>query len=289
MKYRMIQRCRPAFPIRLMCRCLRVSPSGYYGWVTQEPSARARENARLLARIRVLHADQDGVVGSPRIWEDLRYAGEQCGRHRVARLMRRAGLHGVPQRRRWRTKPAGARPPGTRNHLARDFRATAPNTKWVTDITYIRTAEHWLYLCIVLDLYSGLVVGWSMSPRQDRQLVGQAVLMALWQRPARTPVILHSDRGCQFTSEEYQRLLEAHQVTGSMSAVGSCADNAAAESFFGVLKRERVNRQHYQTRAEARADIFDYIERCHNPRQRRRLEMQQREPVLLTQPSVISG
>ena len=128
-----------------------------------------------------------------------------------------------------------------------------------------------------------------MSPHQDRQLVVQAVLMALWQRPGRTPVILHSDRGCQFTSEEYQRFLESHQVICSMSAVGSCADNAAAESFFGVLKRERVNRQHYRTRAEARADIFDYIERSHNPRQRRRLDMQQQAERLLTQPSVISG
>ena len=128
-----------------------------------------------------------------------------------------------------------------------------------------------------------------MSPHQDRQLVVQAVLMALWQRPDRIPVILHSDRGCQFTSEEYQRFLAAHHITGSMSAVGSCADNAAAESFFGVLKRERVNRQQYRTRAEARADIFDYIERCHNPRQRRRLDMQQQEQRLLTQPSVISG
>lgn len=289
MKYRMSQRCREAFPLRMMCRCLRVSPSGDYGWVTRVPSARAQENVRLLERIRALHADHDGVVGSPRIWEDLRYAGERCGRHRVARLMRRAGLHGMPQRRQCRKKPVGARPSGTRNHLDRDFRATAPNTKWVTDITYIRTAEHWLYFCIVLDLYSGLVVGWSMSPRQDRQLVVQAVLMALWQRPARTPVILHSDRGCQFTSEEYQRFLAAHHITGSMSAVGSCADNAAAESFFGVLKRERVNRQRYRTRAEARADIFDYIERCHNPRQRRRLEMQQQREELLPQPSVKMG
>ena len=285
----MIQRCRNGFPIRMMCRWLRVSPSGYYGWATRVPSARAQENVRLLERIRTLHAHHDGVVGSPRIWEDLRYAGEQCGRHRVARLMRQAELQGVPQRRRWRKKPSGARPSGTRNHLERDFRAVAPNTKWVTDITYIRTAEHWLYLCVVLDLYSGLIVGWSMSPRQDRQLVVQAVLMALWQRPARSPVILHSDRGCQFTSEEYQRFLEAHQVICSMSAVGSCADNAAAESFFGVLKRERVNRQHYRTRAEARADIFDYIERCHNPRQRRRLDMQQQRERLLTQPSVITG
>jgi putative transposase len=132
-------------------------------------------------------------------------------------------------------KRTGVRPVGTQNHLNRDFTAAAPNTKWVTDITYIRTAEHWLYLCVVLDLYSGLVVGWSMSARQDRQLVVQAVLMAMWQRPGHTPVILHSDRRCQFTSEEYQRFLAAHQVTCSMSAVGSCADNAVAESFFGRL------------------------------------------------------
>jgi len=268
---------------------LRVSSSGYYGWVTRPLSGRAQENARLLARIHQLHADHDGVVGSPRIWEDLRYAGERCGRHRVARLMRRAGLQGVPQRRRWRKKPAGVRPAGSQNHLNRDFSATASNTKWVTDITYIRTAEHWLYLCVVLDLYSGLVVGWSMSPQQDRQLVVHAVLMALWQRPACTSVILHSDRGCQFTSEAYQRFLESHQIICSMSAVGSCADNAAAESVFGVLKRERGNRMHSRTRAEARADIFAYIERRHNPRQRRRLDMQQQRERLFTQPSVISG
>ena len=242
-----------------------------------------------LSRIRHQHTESDGVSGSPRIWEDLRYAGEGCGRHRVARLMRRAGLCGVPQRRRWRAKSSGQRPAGTQNHLGRDFHASSPNTKWVTDITYVRTAEHWLYLCVVLDLYSGLIVGWSRSPHQDRQLVVQAVLMALWQRPARTPVNLHSDRGCQFTSEEYQRFLAAHQITCSMSAVGSCADNAAAESFFGRLKRERVNRRHYQTRAAARADIFDYIERWHNPRQRRRLEQQQQGEKLLTQLSVEMG
>jgi putative transposase len=289
MKFRMIQRCRDAFPIRLMCRCLRVSASGYYGWTTRLPSARTTENARLLARMRDLHTQHEGVLGSPRMWEELRYAGERCGRHRVARLMRHAGLQGVPQRRRWRRKASGLPPAGTQNHLERDFTATTPNTKWVTDITYIRTAEHWLYLCIVLDLYSGVIVGWSMSPRQDRQLVVHAVLMALWQRPTRTPVILHSDRGCQFTSDEYQQFLAAHQVTCSMSAVGSCADNAAAESFFGRLKRERVNRRQYRTRAEARADIFDYIERWHNPRQRRRLAFQQERQKLLTHLSVEMG
>jgi putative transposase len=203
--------------------------------------------------------------------------------------MRRAGLRGIPQRRRWRTKPSGTPPMGTRNHLERDCTAPAPNTKWVTDITYIRTAEHWLYLCIVLDRYSGLVVGCSMRPRQDRPLVVPAVLMALWQRSPRPPVLLHSERGCQFTSEEYHRFLAAHQVTCSMSAVGSCADNAAAESFFEVLKRERVNRRRYRRRAEARADIFDDIERRHNPRQRRRLERQHQGEKLLTQPSVETG
>lgn len=142
MQSRMIQRCRTTFPIRMRCRCLRVSSSGYYGWGTRPPSGRAQENTRVLVRIHQLHADQDGVVGSPRIWEDLRYAGERCGRHRVARLMRRAGLYGVPQRRRWQKKPSSTRPEGTRNHLNRDFTAAAPNIKWVTDITYIRTAEH---------------------------------------------------------------------------------------------------------------------------------------------------
>jgi putative transposase len=289
MKDRMIQRGRDAFPIRWMGRCLRVSASGDDGWATRTPSRRTAENARLVRRMRELHTEHDGVLGSPRMWEELRYAGERCGRHRVARLMRRAGLQGVPQRRRWRRKTSGLPPAGTQNHLERDFTATAPNTKWVTDITYIRTAEHWLYLCIVLDLHSGVVVGGSMSPRQDRHLVMQAVLMAVWQRPGRTPVILHSDRGCQFTSEEYQSFLAAHHITCSMSAVGSCADNAAAESFFGVLKRERVNRRPYRTRAEARADLFDYIERWHNPRQRRRLAVQQEGKQRLTQVSVETG
>jgi putative transposase len=248
-KYRLIERCRDAFPVRLMCRCLRVSPSGYYGWRDRPASGRAQANQRLLVHIRALHAESDGVLGSPRMWDELRYRGERCSRHRVAWLMRREGLRGIPQPRRWRRKPTGTRPASVENHLARDFTAEQPNTKWVTDITYIRTAEGWLYLSVVMDLFSGKIVGWSMSPRQDRQLVLQAVLMALWQRTDRSPVVLHSDRGCQFTSDEYQHSLRGHQLRCSMSAVGTCADNAAAESFFGLLKRERVNRRQYRTRA----------------------------------------
>jgi putative transposase len=285
----MIERCREAFPVRLMCRCLRVSASGYYGWRARPASRRKQANERLLARIRRLHAESDGVFGSPRMFEELRYLGEPCSRNRVARLMRDDGLRGIPQRRRWRTKRTGTRPDHVQNHLARDFTADEPNTKWVTDITYIRTAEGWLYLAVVVDLYSGRVVGWSMSARQDRQLVLQAVLMALWQRTDRSPVILHSDRGCQFTSDEYQRFLKGHQLRSSMSAVGSCADNAAAESFFGMLKRERVNRRQYLTRAEVRADVFDYIERFHNPRRVRRTEQRETEKVGLTQLSVEKG
>lgn len=286
MKYRMIERCRDAYPVRMMCGCLKVSPSGYYAWRVRTPSDRAKDNERLLGRIEKLHVASDGVKGCPRIWEDLRYEGESCSKNRVARLMREAGLQGIPQRRKWRRKSSGARPIGVTNHLDRQFEALAPNSKWVADITYIRTGEHWLYLCVVVDLHFGIVVGWSMSRRQDRQLVVQAVLMALWQREDRSPVILHSDRGTQFTSEEYQRFLRGHNLICSMSAVGSCADNAAAESFFGLLKRERVNRRQYRTRAEARADVFDYIERFHNPRKRRQLEMNK---VGLTKPSVESG
>jgi len=285
----MIDRCRDAFPVRLMCRCLRVSASGYYGWRDRPASGRRQANQRLLARIRVLHAESDGVLGSPRMWEELRYRDEPCSRNRVARLMRNDGLRGIPQRRRWRKKPTGTRPDHVQNHLARDFNADQPNTKWVTDITYIRTAEGWLYLSVVVDLYSGRVVGWSMSARQDRQLVLQAVLMALWQRTDRSPVILHSDRGCQFTSDEYQRFLQGHRIRSSMSAVGTCADNAAAESFFGLLKRERVNRRQYRTRSEARADVFDLLERFHNPRKTRKIDQLEKEEVSLIQPSVRKG
>ena len=207
----MIERCRDAFPIRLMCRCLHVSSSGYYDWQDRPLSHRARDNQRLLERIKTIHEGSDGVMGSPRIWKELRYVRRAVRANRVARLMHQQGLHGIPQRKRWRKKVCGQRPENVRNHLQRDFTASEPNTRWVTDITYVRTQESWLYLCVVVDLYSGIVVGWSMSHCQDRQLVLQAVLMALWQREAKTTVILHSDRGCQFTSDEYQRFLQGTQ------------------------------------------------------------------------------
>ena len=267
----MIERCRDTFPITMMCRLLKVSGSGYYDWRVRQPGNRLQDNSRLLRRIRTLHADSNGVFGSPRMHDELRYLGETCSLNRVARLMQSAGLIGIPARKQWRKKSSGVRPDHITNHLQRDFTAQQADTKWVTDITYVRTAEGWLYLAVVIDLYSGLVVGWSMSQHMDRQLVVQAVLMALWQKQATGKVILHSDRGSQYTSHEYQLFLATHGIVSSMSAVGSCYDNAAAESFFGVLKRERVNRKRYLTRAQVRSDIFDYIERFHNQRKQRHL------------------
>ena len=267
----MIQRCREDFPVSMMCRLLKVSTSGYYEWCSRPPSARSQDNARLLRKVRHMHEESNGVFGSPRIWEDLRYDGETCSLNRVARLMKSNTLIGIPSKKQWRKRKSGDRPGDIINHLNRDFSASATNIKWVTDITYVRTGEGWLYLAVVVDLCHGQVVGWSMSHRMETQLVMQAVLMALWQKKDRAAVILHSDRGSQYTSHEYQCFLKDHNITSSMSAVGSCYDNAAAESFFGLLKRERVNRRRYVTRAEARADIFDYIERFYNQRKMRKL------------------
>jgi putative transposase len=255
----------------MMCRLLNVSTSGYYEWRSRKPGERQQDNTRLLKKIRDIHQDSDGVFGSPRIYEELRYRGETCSLNRVARLMQSNVMAGIPCKRQWRKRKPGMRPDDIRNHLNRDFAATEANMKWVTDITYVRTGEGWLYLAVIIDLYDGLVIGWSMSSRMRKQLVIQAVLMALWRKQDKVSVILHSDRGSQYTSHEYQQFLKDHKIVSSMSAVGSCYDNAAAESFFGVLKRERVNRRYYVTRAEARADIFDYIETFYNWRKRRKL------------------
>nr|WP_095533328.1 IS3 family transposase [Vibrio spartinae] len=273
-RYLAISRCRDVFSIRLMCRCLRVSPSGYYAWVERQPSARALANATLLKRMREIHDDSGGIIGAPRMHEDLQAEGLKASLNRVARLMSANGLYGWPRKKGRGAKRQSARPDGLKNHLERDFNALEPETKWVTDITEIGTLEGKLYLCVVLDLFNKLIVGWSMHHRQDRYMVIRAVEMAVWQRQERHHVILHSDRGTQFTSGDYQRFLKQKNLTSSMSAVGHCADNAACEGFFGVMKRERINYRQYRTRNEARADIFDYIERFHNPRMRRRLANQ---------------
>ncbi len=264
----MIASCCRLFPIRMMCRLLCVSPSGYYARQARPKSLRAKANTELTKEIRRIHTASDEVYGSPKIWKELQGQGQPCGQHRVARLMKQEGLQGIPSKKRWRTRKTGTRPEGVTNHLARDFSAVMPNTKWVTDITYIPTAEGWLYLAVVLDLFSRQVIGWAMHPQQDCGLVLQAVQMAEEQRTTSTAVVLHSDRGTQYTAHEFQAFLHTHGMISSMSGVGNCYDNAVAESFFGLLKRERIHRRCYRTRAEARTDIFDYIERFYN-RQRR--------------------
>jgi putative transposase len=221
--------------------------------------------------------------------EDLRDEGETASKNRIARLMAAEGLQGWPRRKNRRFGKRTARPEGVTNLLERDFTALEPESKWVTDITEIATQEGKLFLCVVLDLYSKLVVGWSMHHRQDRHMVIRAVEMAVWQRQGGWSVILHSDRGAQFTSGDYQRFLRRNTLICSMSAVGHCGDNAACEGFFGLLKRERVAHRQYRTRDEARADLFNYIERFHNPRMRRRVARDDLKVSALLKLSVETG
>ncbi len=251
-----------------MCRLLRVSASGYYAWRQRPESPHCRSNSRLLAEIRTIHAKSTETYGSLRVRAELLENGHTCGRHRVARLMRSAGLQGIPKRRFRRTTTSDHKHPVAPNRLAQDFTATAPNQRWVADITYIGTGEGWLYLAVILDLYSRKVVGWSTSARLQRDLVLEALNMALGRRTPESGLIHHSDRGSQYASHDFQKLLRDQGIECSMSGVGNCYDNAVAESFFALLKRERVHRRHYQTRAEATADIFQYIEIFYN-RQRR--------------------
>jgi len=255
-----------------MCRCLKVSSSGYYAWEKRPPSPRQVDNDRLLGRICEIHEDSRGAIGVPRMHEDLREAGETASQNRIARLMASAGLQGWPRKKKLGLRyPPVLTPVDVQNQLQHDFAALEPEAKWVTDITELKTGDRKLYLCVVIDLFSKLVVGWSMHHRQDRQMVIRAVEMAVWQRQKSCDVILHSDRGSQFRSTDYQRFLKQNALICSMSAVGHCGDNAACEGFFDVLKRERVNRMKYPTMDVAKADLFNYIERFHNPRMRKRI------------------
>ncbi len=266
MRYRCIHRRRIEYPIRMMCGALRVSPSGYYAWRTRPESRRAAYDRELTRVIRRLHVESDGTYGSPRLHIDLQAEGYRCGRAKVARLMRSAGLKGCPKRRFRVTRRRGMAPAA--NLLDQDFSAEQANERWASDITFIWTGQGWLYLAVVMDLYSRRIVGWSMSRRINRNLVVNALNMALGQRQPDGHLIHHSDRGSQYLSDDFQLLLKRNGITCSISDKGSCYDNAVVESFFSTLKRERVKRRQYLTRDEAKADIFDFIERFYN-RQRR--------------------
>ncbi|WP_115287900.1 IS3 family transposase [Aquipseudomonas alcaligenes] len=268
LKYAFINQLSVDYSVRRLCLTLKVHASGYYAWLAEPKSARAKDDQRLLGLIKHAWLESGGVYGYRKIHDDLRELGEACGKHRVARLMRLEGLRSQTGYRRRPGRYGGKPPAASPNHLERRFNVTEPNKVWVTDITYIRTYEGWLYLAVVLDLFSRQVIGWSMKPQMTSDLAIDALLMAVWRRKPKQEVMIHSDQGSQFSSGDWQSFLKANNLLGSMSRRGNCHDNAVAESFFQLLKRERIRRKIYSTRQDARADVFDYIEMFYNPKRR---------------------
>lgn len=269
MKYGWILEHRSVWPITWMCEVLGVSDNGFHAWRTRPASNRAIETERLLGLIRQSFLASDKTYGSPRVFRDLTDWGERTSKKKVARLMRLEGLRARYKRRRrpgdFQLAPEHTIAP---NVLNRQFQAQGPNRKWAADFTYLWTAEGWLYVAAVLDLFSRKVVGWSMSETMTAQLVIDALMMAIWRRGKPSELMHHSDQGSQYRSEDFQRLLLDQGIVCSMSKRGDCWDNAVIESFFSSLKMERTNRKRYRSREDARSDVFDYIERFYNPRRR---------------------
>ncbi|MGV0986648.1 MAG: IS3 family transposase [Limnohabitans sp.] len=267
-RYAFIERHEKAHGVRRLCTVMDVHPSGYYAWKKQPISDKVRDDQRLLGILKQAWLESGCVYGYRKLTLDMRDLGERCGKHHVARLLRREGIRSQTGYRR-RAGGRGGKPAVVApNHLNRQFTPDGVNQSWVTDITYIRTHEGWLYLAVVLDLFSRQVIGWSMGSRIDTDLVLNALLMALWRRQPKDTVLVHSDQGCQFTGHDWQGFLRDHNLVSSMSRRGNCHDNAVAESFFQLLKRERIRRQIYLTRQDARADVFNYIEMFYNPKRR---------------------
>ena len=268
MRYAFIRAHEEQHSVRRMCRMMTVHPSGYYAWRVEPVSARQKEDQRLTGLIKQFWLESGGVYGFRKITDDLQEVGESCGKHRVYRLMKREQLRSQTGYRRRSGQRYGRPSVVAPNHVQQQFDVPIPNQVWVTDITYIRTWEGWLYLAVVLDLFSRQVVGWSMHSRMDRELALNALLMAVWRRQPKQEVIVHSDQGSQFSSRDWQSFLKTHNLVASMSRRGNWHDNAVAESFFQLLKRERIRRRIYADREEARRDVFDYIEMFYNPKRR---------------------
>ena len=269
MKFSFIAKHRGIWAVDWMCEALGVSRGGFYAWLTRPRSQRSRSDEELGAKVRASFLASDRTYGARRVWRDLLADGLSCGLHRIERLMRLKALKARPRRRRLPPdlgeRQAGAVAP---NVLDRTFEAAAPNRKWIADFTYVWTAEGWLYVAAVIDLFSRRVVGWSMSAAMTAQLVTDALVMAIWRRGKPDALLHHSDRGSQYTSEQFQRLMADSGVVCSMSRSGNVWDNAAMESFFSSLKTERTSNKTYRTRNEAKADVFDYIERFYNSKRR---------------------
>jgi putative transposase len=266
-KYRFVDEHRGVWPVRVMCRVLGVSASGYYAWRTRGESPRAKANHVLLGTIRAIHAESGGAYGAPRVHAVLRSHGRRIGRHRIARLMRGAGLRGLAAIPRGvRTTDSRHDHPIAPNRLRRNFAATAPNQVWLADLTYVRTGEGWLFLAALIDMFTRKVVGWAVRDTLHADIALEALAMAVErQRPA-PGLIHHSDRGVQYAAHDYRKALAAAGMTPSMSRKGNCLDNAPMESFFHTLKVERIHHRVYATRAEARRDLFAYIEGFYNSR-----------------------
>jgi len=251
-----------------MCRVLDIERSGFYAWLKTPSSPRARHNEWLTGKIKQHWLESGCVYGYRNITMDLKDAGIPCSKNRVHRLMRRAQIHSLRGYKRHRGFSGGKAASVAPNTLNREFAAAAPNKVWVTDFTYIRTHEGWLFLTVVIDLFSRQVIGWSMKNNPRAELVIDALVMALWRRKPNDKVLIHSDQGVQYTCSDWRRFVADHNLEASMSRRGNCHDNAVAESFFSLLKTERIKRRIYKTRNEARADIFNYIEFFYNPMRR---------------------
>jgi putative transposase len=253
------------FPIEIMCEVLKVSRSGYYAWLRRPESNKSKKDRELLEKIQEIHKGSRESYGSPRIREALKQKGVKVGRRRVMRLMKEEGIEGKGKKKYKATTSSKHNLPVAENVLQRDFKARGPDQKWVADITYIPTCEGWLYLAIIIDLYSRKVVGWSMSANMKIELVSTALEAALGQRvPDNMGLIFHSDRGSQYASKDYKKILEKEGIKASMSRKGNCWDNAVAESFFGTLKTELVRDANFRTREVARTTIAEWIEAFYN-------------------------
>jgi len=251
-----------------MCRLLGVAASGYYAWLKRPEAARMQRNRELLEKVKSIHEASKGVYGSPRVHAELIAEGIDVGRHKVAQLMRSARLKGCPKRRYRTTTQRDPTHRVPHNLLKQDFAADGPDQRWASDITYIATRQGWLYLAVTMDLFSRRIVGWSMDRWMSRHLVIDALRMAIEARRPTGSLIHRSDRGGQYSSDDFRNELARHGITPSMSSTGNCYDNVVVESFFGTLKRERVNRVSYRTREQARADLFEYIEVFYNRKRR---------------------
>ena len=247
-----------------MCRQLDVSSSGYYAWKHRKPSRRARDDEVLVQKIKQVHKESRGTYGSPRVLDDLKEDGFEVGRRRVARLMKENGITGTPPKPFKRTTDSKHDLAIADNVLNREFTVEAPDTAWATDITYVRTWEGWMYLAVVIDLFSRRVVGWSMATHMRTGLVTGALTMALGRRLPRRGMLHHSDRGSQYASHDYRDALRDNGIVCSMSGKGDCWDNAVVESFFATLKKDLIHRRPWPTVREARAAIADYIEVFYN-------------------------